>query len=45
MARDIGTSDLIMDATFDPAVKSAEDFLERMELLYSLAREAAGVQV
>ena len=41
---DIGASELIMDATFDPAVTSTEDFVERMELLTQLAREAAGMR-
>jgi alkanesulfonate monooxygenase SsuD/methylene tetrahydromethanopterin reductase-like flavin-dependent oxidoreductase (luciferase family) len=43
-AHDIGTAELIMDATFDPAVESADDFVERMEVLTRLAREAAGVR-
>ena len=42
--RDIGASELIMDATFDPGVKSVEDFLGCMELLFRLAKESlAGV--
>jgi alkanesulfonate monooxygenase SsuD/methylene tetrahydromethanopterin reductase-like flavin-dependent oxidoreductase (luciferase family) len=42
--RDIGASELIMDATFDPDVNSAEDFLGRMELLFRLAEQSpAGV--
>jgi probable F420-dependent oxidoreductase len=35
--RALGASELIMDATFDPAVHSVEDFLGRMELLFRLA--------
>jgi probable F420-dependent oxidoreductase len=42
--REIGTAELIMDATFDPAVSSAEDFVERMELLHQLAKESARVE-
>ena len=30
--RDLGASELIMDAAFDQGVKSVEDFLRRMEL-------------
>ena len=42
--RDIGASELIMDATFDPDVNSVEDFLGRMELLFRLATQSlAGV--
>jgi probable F420-dependent oxidoreductase len=42
--RDIGASELIMDATFDPDVNSVEDFLGRMELLFRLAKQSlAGV--
>ena len=43
-AHDIGASELIMDATFDPAVTSTDDFVDRMELLTQLAREAAGMR-
>jgi alkanesulfonate monooxygenase SsuD/methylene tetrahydromethanopterin reductase-like flavin-dependent oxidoreductase (luciferase family) len=38
--RDIGASELIMDATFDPGVHSVEDFLGRMELLFRLAEQS-----
>ena len=38
--RDLGATELILDATFDPGVKSADDFVERMELLSGLAAEA-----
>lgn len=43
-AHDIGASELIMDATFDPAVTSTDGFVDRMELLTQLAREAAGMR-
>ncbi len=42
--QEIGASELMFDATFDPGVHSVEDFLERMELLSRLAEESlAGV--
>jgi probable F420-dependent oxidoreductase len=42
--RDLGASELIMDATFDQGVKSVEDFLRRMELVARLAEKSlAGV--
>lgn len=40
--REIGASELCMDATFDPDVHSLEDFLGRMELLLRLATQSAG---
>jgi probable F420-dependent oxidoreductase len=41
--RDIGATELIFDATFDPEVRSVDDVLERMELFMGLAKESAGV--
>jgi probable F420-dependent oxidoreductase len=37
--RALGATELILDATFDPGVKSSDDFVERMELLSGLAAE------
>ena len=42
--RDIGASELIMDPTFDPAVTSAGDFLERTQLFWQLASESASMR-
>ena len=42
--REVGAAELIMDATFDPGVHSADDFVERMEFLFQLAQQSpAGV--
>lgn len=38
----IGATQLIWDAGFDPSVQSADDILERMELLVRLAKEPVG---
>jgi len=38
--REIGASEFMFVTTFDPGVKSAEDFLGRMELLSRLAEES-----
>jgi probable F420-dependent oxidoreductase len=38
--RGIGATELIIDATFDPGVSSAENFLERMQLLFRLAEKS-----
>jgi probable F420-dependent oxidoreductase len=37
---EIGADELIFDATFDPAVRSSDDFLERMELFMRLSQES-----
>jgi len=37
---EIGADELIFDATFDPAVRSADDIVERMELFMRLAKES-----
>jgi alkanesulfonate monooxygenase SsuD/methylene tetrahydromethanopterin reductase-like flavin-dependent oxidoreductase (luciferase family) len=42
--REIGATELIFDATFDPEVRSAEDLLERLELFAQLARQAVGAR-
>lgn len=39
-ARDLGASELILDVTFDPGVKSLSDILDRLELLSRLHTEA-----
>jgi probable F420-dependent oxidoreductase len=39
--REIGATEVIMDATFDPGVRSVDDFLGRMELLLRLAETSS----
>ena len=38
--REIGADELIFDATFDPAVRSADDIFERMQLVMELSRKS-----
>lgn len=40
--QDIGASELVLDVTFDPGVRSLDDILARMELLFRLSKEVAG---
>ena len=40
-AREIGADALIVDSTFDPAVKGGDDFVERLELVSRLAKQGA----
>jgi probable F420-dependent oxidoreductase len=37
--RDAGAAEIALDVTFDPRVRSAADFLERLELLASLTKQ------
>jgi probable F420-dependent oxidoreductase len=39
-AREIGATELVIDVTFDPAVKTVEDIVERLELFARIATEA-----
>jgi probable F420-dependent oxidoreductase len=39
--REIGADALIVDVTFDPAVKGGDDFVERLELVARLAKQGA----
>lgn len=40
--REAGADELVIDPSADPGVRTADDFLERLELFARLAREAAG---
>ena len=39
--REIGASELCVDVTFDRAVSSSSDFVERMELVHRLVADSA----
>jgi probable F420-dependent oxidoreductase len=39
-ARDIGTDELLFDFTFDPAISGIDDFVERLELVARVGKEA-----
>jgi alkanesulfonate monooxygenase SsuD/methylene tetrahydromethanopterin reductase-like flavin-dependent oxidoreductase (luciferase family) len=41
-AREIGADELVLDPAPDPGVRTADDFLGRLELLARLAKESAG---